>query len=264
MNNNLERIKNKISNNELILGTVVSFNDPEVSEVLCSCGFDFIWIDGEHGALDKKMIDLHILAVRGSGAAPFVRIPWNDPVLVKPILDMGPAGIIFPFIRNAEEAKLAVSSCRYPPKGIRGFGPRRANCFSKMEMDDYLKISEKEPWVMLQIEHIEGVNNLKEIVNVEGVGGIVVGPNDLSGSIGLLGQTKHPEVIKLTDKIADICKNTNTIFGLFTGYGDVEGIKDWIKKGATWLALDWDVGHLISSGRRAYDSAINIFKEMQK
>ena len=118
MGNNILRIKEKILNNEIVLGTLVSLNDPEVSEILCSCGYDFIWIDGEHGLLDKKMIDMHIMAIRGCGAAPFVRVPWNDPVLVKPILEMGPAGIVFPMVSSVEEAKKAVEACRYPPPRV--------------------------------------------------------------------------------------------------------------------------------------------------
>ncbi|MCL5070537.1 MAG: aldolase/citrate lyase family protein [Actinobacteria bacterium] len=123
MNNNLNRLREKFSKNELVIGTIVSTNCPTNSEILCRCGYDFIWIDGEHGAMDNVDIDLHIMAVSGSGCAPIVRVRWNDPVIVKPILDMGPAGIIFPWIRKAQDAELAVSSCKYPPKGIRGYGP---------------------------------------------------------------------------------------------------------------------------------------------
>ena len=183
---NLFKIKEKISSKVVPIGTHVKIGDPIVTDILCNCGFDIIWIDSEHAPIDKRDISLQILTVRGAGVAPFVRVPWNDPVLVKPILEMGPAGIVFPFIRTSEEAKLAVASCKYPPVGIRGFGPIKANNYSTMDNGQYLEMSKKEPWVILQIEHIDGVDNLKEIIKVEGVDSVVVGPYDLSGSIGLL------------------------------------------------------------------------------
>lgn len=263
MNNNLARIREKISKKELVVGTLVTSSDPVISEALCSCGFDFIWIDGEHQPLDKKDIDLHVMAVRGAGAAPFVRVPWNDPVLVKPILDMGPAGIIFPFIKTAEDAERAVKSCRYPPLGIRGFGPRRANQFSKMDMDDYLEKSMKDPWVIIMVEHIDAVNNLEEIVKVEGVDSIVVGPDDLSGSIGLLTKTRHQEVIKLLDKIAGICKRANIPFGAGMGTADMRNIEDWINRGASWLLVDNDFTILTSGGKKSFQETIKLSKHKQ-
>jgi len=258
--NNISVISEKISKGEIPIGTVISLCDPEVSEIICSCGFDFIWIDAEHALLDKKAIDMHIMAVRASGAAPFVRVAWNDPVLVKPILDMGPAAIIFPFIKTADDARLAVSSCKYPPEGIRGFGPRRANNFSSMEINEYLKKSKSEPWVILQIEHIDGVKNLKEILEVNGVDCIVIGPNDLSGSIGLLGQTEHEEVIKLLNNISEICIESNTIFFPSIGFKNKKCLEDWIKRGANMLCLDWDVGLLRTGGLLAIEAAKNIMK----
>ena len=246
MSSNLSRIKEKIKKGELVVGTLVASSDPVISEMLCTCGFDFIWIDSEHGPIDKKEIDLHIMAIRGSGVAPFVRVPWNDPVLVKPILDMGPAGIIFPFIKSEDEAKLAVKSCRYPPKGIRGFGPRRVHNFSKIKMEEYLEIAKSEPWVILMIEQIEALDNLEKIVRVEGVGSILVGPDDLSSSMGLLTQTRHPKVISALDRIAKICNEAEIPFGAGIGSSNIDNIKDWIKRGASWLLVDNDFTILTS------------------
>jgi len=111
----LDKIKEKIKEKELVIGTILESNDNCIAELMGKVGFDFVWIDGEHGPLDKKEILYHIMAAQGAGLAAFVRVAWNDPVLVKPILDMGADGIIFPFIRNAEDAEKAVNSCLYPP-----------------------------------------------------------------------------------------------------------------------------------------------------
>jgi 2-dehydro-3-deoxyglucarate aldolase/4-hydroxy-2-oxoheptanedioate aldolase len=227
------------------------------------CGFDFVWVDSEHGPIDKKDIDLHVMAIRGQGIAPFVRIPWNDPVLAKPVLEMGVAGIIFPFIKTAEDARLAVRSCRYPPIGTRGFGPRRAQLYSHQGIDQYLKMSETEPWVILLIEHVDGVNNLEEIIQVEGVNCILVGHDDLSGSINLLGQPKHPEVVKLLDKIATVCQKGGMPFGGGGAHSDTEWIRAWIERGASLVNVDSDVSNLIWVGKKAYQATMGLFKEIR-
>jgi len=250
--NNLIKIREKLSSGQVPIGTHCQVGEPIVTDILCNCGFDFLWLDSEHSPVDKRDINIQIITTRGSGLAPFVRVPWNDPVLVKPILEMGPAAIIFPFIRTVEDAKNAVSSCKYPPDGVRGFGPIKANNYSTMEGNQYLEMSKKEPWVILQIEHIDGVNNLAEMIKIEGVDSVVVGPNDLSGSIGLLGQTRHPEVLKLLDKIAETCNTAGFPFGASIGWND-ENIRDWIKRKVKWLCVDSDISYLVNGGRNTYN-----------
>lgn len=263
MDSNALKIKEKILKGELVIGTHIILSGPEICEIICYCGFDFIWIDGEHGPLDKKDINLLVMTTRSHGLAPFVRIPWNDPVLFKPILDMSPAAIVVPFIKTAEEAKLAVESCKYPPVGIRGFGPHRANNFSTINTEDYLKKSITEPLLILQIEHIDAVNNLKEIIKVKGVDSVCVGSNDLSGSMGLLGQTRNPKVLKELDKIAYICNEANFPFGTSLGWSK-ENISDWIKRGASWIGVDTDIGFIIDSGIKTFENVKNMYDEIKK
>ncbi len=263
MDNNLSRVKDKILKKELVIGTHIATSDPVASEIVCTAGFDFVWIDGEHGAMDRKDINLHIMAVRGQGVAPFVRVPWNDPVLVKPILDMGPAGMVFPFVKTAEEARLAVASCKYPPKGIRGFAPIRANNYGTMDGDEYLEMSKTEPWVIVQIEHVEAVNNLKEIMAVEDVDTILIGANDLSGSIGLLSQIRHPRVMELCDRAADICKEANFPFGVSLLWSE-ENVRDWIKRGIAWIGVDNDISYLVSGAKAAYNMTKRLSGELDK
>lgn len=263
MSSNLTKILEKISKNELIIGTSVSLPEPMVSEILCHCGFDFIWVEGEHSILDKREIDQHIMTISKSGVAPFVRIAWNDPVIAKPILDMGPAAIIFPFIKTADEARLAVNSCKYPPRGIRGFGPIRADNFATMNFDEYLELSKREPWIIIQIEHIEAVKNLKEILEVDGVDSILVGPNDLSGSIGLLGKTRHPEVMKVLDKISEQCIKSKVPFGTSIGFNP-ENVSDWIERGVNWLALNDDFTYLLNGGMSCLKETQDLNNRLRK
>ena len=263
MNSNLDRIKNKISKGEIVIGTMVSLNDPIISEILCNCGFDFIWLDSEHTSISKETIDLHIMSIRGKGVAPFVRVPSIDPVLVKPILEMGPAAIIFPQVRTIEEAKLAVRSCKYPPEGVRGFGPRRSNNFYTIPIDNYLELSQSEPWVILQIEHIEAVNNLEDIVRIKGIDSITIGTFDLSASIGLLGQVRHPEVIKLIDKIEEVCNKAKIPWGPSMGTYNIDDIKAWINRRISWLQVEVDYTYLVNGGRNNYENVKKIFEELR-
>lgn len=263
MDSNLSRVKDKLARKQLVIGTHVATGDPVVSEILCTAGFDFVWIDAEHGAMDRKDINLHIMAIRSQGVAPFVRVPWNDPVLVKPILDMGPAGIIFPFINTAEEARLAVASCRYPPEGIRGFAPIRASRYGAMDGEQYLELSKTEPWVVVQIEHVDAVTNMEDIIAVEGVDTVVIGAFDLSGSIGLLSQIRHPKVMELCDKAAEICRKARFPFGASVLWSE-ENVRDWIQRGVAWIGVDNDLSYLSNGARTAYNLTKDLDEALEK
>ncbi len=239
MDNYLSKIKNKIHKKEIPIGTHIHMKDNNVSEMMGEVGFDFTWLDMEHTVLNRELIQNHLIACRASGMAAFVRVPWNDPVLVKPILELGPAAVIFPFIMNVEEAKKAVEACKYPPKGRRGFGPKRVNSYGVFGIENYINSADESTWIILQIEHINAIKQLEKILNVDGVDSIVVGPNDLSASVGLLGKTRHPEVKKMMDEIAEISKGCNKFFGTSIGY-NLEDIEDWIRRGVTWIAVGTD------------------------
>ena len=208
--NNLEKIKKKIKDKKLVIGTGITFSDSSITELLGNIGFDYIWIETEHSSLDKKDTQLHIIAAKASGVAAFVRIPWNDFVLAKPVLDMGPSAIIFPFIKTAKDA--------------------------------------------------EAVKNLDEILEVEGVDAIIVGPCDLSGSVGLLGQTEHYEVKKLIDIISKKALNSGKPFGVSVGYNP-KTIKEWLGRGINWIEVDVDYSLFLRSAKEIFEGTKKIFKE---
>jgi 2-dehydro-3-deoxyglucarate aldolase/4-hydroxy-2-oxoheptanedioate aldolase len=250
----LPEIRCKIADRELVVGSHVGLLDSSVSELLACVGFDFLWIDTEHSAIDRGVLLQHLVAAQAGGAAAFVRIPWNDPVLAKPVLEMGPAGLVFPWVCTAEQAKAAVAACLYPPAGVRGFGPRRAVRYGMVSAEQFVREAAGSFWRIMQIEHVEAVRNLEAIVAVEGVDAIVVGPNDLSGSLGLLGQTEHPEVQKLCDRIAEVARRAGVPFG--TSIGDDPAIvRRWIERGVDWIATGTDIGSLVAGGRRALAQA---------
>ena len=134
--NNIEKIRQRLADGKVAIGTAITFADSAVSELTAEAGYDFTWIDTEHAALDLNTVLQHIVACRGTGTAAFVRVRQNEANVIKPVLDLAPAGIIVPRVNSAAEARAAVEACRYPPIGIRGFGPRRDVRFSAVSQPD--------------------------------------------------------------------------------------------------------------------------------
>ena len=179
---------------------------------------------------------------------------------MKPILDMNPSAVIFPMIMDKNDAEKAVAGCKYPPEGIRGYGPKRANEHGLVSLEKYLDAA-RDLWVILQIEHIQAVENLEAILKVKGVDSIVVGPCDLSASMGLIGQTRHPEVIKLMDEIARIAKQHEMPFGTSIGTSPPD-IEDWINRGASWISVGTDEEYLIRGALNTKKVSEKIFQEV--
>ena len=214
--------KDRIRNGETVIGGHIFLPNPSMAEAMVSFGFEYLWIDGEHGHFDKDAFYNHIVAVNGAGGGVFVRVTTGEPFLIKPVLEMGPDGIVFPMICTALEAKTAMDACIYPPGGSRGFGPRRASRYGTISDAEYLESINECLVKIIQIEHIDGVNNLNAILDIKGIDGIVIGPYDLSYSLGLPGRLKHPDFFACCKKIFDICKSRGVPCGVSTGYVDDE------------------------------------------
>ena len=237
--------KNKLRRNHLCLGTSISLADPAVTEALCGI-CDFVWIDMEHTTLSLESVRAHVMATKGSETATLVRVPWNSPVLIKPVLDLGANGVIVPMVRSAEEAAAAVSACRYPPLGIRGFGPLRASNYGRVKARDFCEESDRTLMTVIQIEHIEAVENLDSILKVPGVQDIMIGPSDLAASMGHLGDTDHPDVVRAMEAVVQKACAADVNVGLATGT-DPAAIAAWAQKGVRWFALLNDVMLLLQT-----------------
>jgi len=259
---NLDKVKSKLRNDEVVIGSVVSLTDYTVSERLGFTGYDFLWIDAEHNGLDYKDILMHTIAASSGGAASFVRVRDNDPALVKPILDMGVDGIIFPLIKTVDDAKKAIAACTYPPKGIRGVGPGRAVRYGMDNVMDYLlHKSESSIFKILQVEHVECVNNLEEIVKVPGIDALMIGPSDLSASVGLMEQIEHPTVLRMIDKICEVGQKSGIYIGAFTGSNPVN-LNLFLERGVRIICIGGDGGFLMSGARRALESVKDHIKSL--
>lgn len=237
-------ISDAFAEGKLVIGGHVFLTDPSISEAMASFGYDFLWIDAEHGPFDKERVLAHVVAANGAGSAAFVRVAGNDPILIKPILEMGIDGIIIPMVCTAEEAKRAVAACLYPPRGNRGFGPRRAIRYGAIPMDEYLATADSSFLKIVQIEHVEAVKNLRPILAVKGLDAVIIGPNDLSASIGKLGKLGDPEVVALYDEIVAVCKKAGKPCGVSIGPGDRKFIQEWIGRGVDFISCGDEISFM--------------------
>jgi 2-keto-3-deoxy-L-rhamnonate aldolase RhmA len=240
---NANAFKSKLRQGQRCLGTCITFTDPTVTEALCGL-LDFVWIDMEHNALSLEAVQAHVMATKGSDTAPLVRVPWNDPVLIKPVLDLGAAGVIVPLIRTAEDVRRAVAACLYPPAGIRGFGPRRASDFGRLAGPEFCRAANESMIVIVQIEHADAVANIDEILGVAGLTAIVVGPNDLAGSLGHMGEPDHTKVREVIETVIGRARRAHVSVGLATGDSPAK-LAEWLDKGVQWLAMGNDVSLLL-------------------
>jgi 4-hydroxy-2-oxoheptanedioate aldolase len=174
-------------------GLWLTLESVNATEILAGSGYDWLLLDMEHTGVDVSQVADHIRAAKGGTAELVVRIPWNDPIIMKRLLDSGVRSFMIPFVQSADEARAAVAATRYPPHGIRGVsGNMRANGFARFK--DYIARYREEQCIVVQIESPTGIAAIAEIGAVDGVDGIFVGPNDLAANMGLFGQPGAPPV----------------------------------------------------------------------
>lgn len=170
------------------------------AELLAGTGFDWLLIDGEHAPNTVPDVLAQLQAIAPYASHPVVRPAWNDPVLIKQLLDIGAQTLLIPMIQNAEQARLAVSATRYPPQGIRGVGSALARASRWNRIADYLPRASQEMCVLVQVETREAIANLAEITQTEGVDGVFIGPADLSADMGFAGNPQHPQVRQVIEQ----------------------------------------------------------------
>jgi 4-hydroxy-2-oxoheptanedioate aldolase len=178
-----------------LVGMWVSSCSPLVAEICAGSGLDLLIIDGEHSALTLETLTSLLQAVAAYPVIPVVRVPSNDPVIIKQYLDVGAQNIVVPMVDTPEDADAAVRAAMYPPRGMRGLGSALARSARWNRVTDYLVEAAKHVSVFVQIESMAAVRNAAAIAAVDGVDGVFVGPADLSASMGLIGQQTHPEVV---------------------------------------------------------------------
>ena len=239
MNDNTVKLKDKLKRGELSFGSWITIGNPIIAEVMAVSGFEWLTIDMEHSAITLKDAQDLIRTIELSGSVPLVRVGEKNPNLIKRVMDAGAHGIIVPMVNNKEDADLAVRSVRYPPEGIRGVGLARAQQYG-FGFEIYKEKLISNSILIVQIEHIDAVNNLEEILKVEGVDVIIVGPYDISGSLGRPGDFENAEFKDCVSKIMKLCKKFNKPAGFHVIPPDFKEIRKYIKLGYRFIAISLD------------------------
>jgi 4-hydroxy-2-oxoheptanedioate aldolase len=192
------RLKSRLASGRKCLGVWTAGVSTIYSETLAAAGYDFLFIDHEHGPQGLMETIPHLQTLAATECPPVIRVPWNDAVYLKRLLDIGAESVMLPMIETAEQAKAAVAACRYPPRGFRGFGPLRA-LGTEPDIDAYGRTAHERLLLIAQIESEKAVANVDAIAAVEGIDALYIGPNDLSGTLGHFREWEHPSLQKAID-----------------------------------------------------------------
>jgi 4-hydroxy-2-oxoheptanedioate aldolase len=239
--------KRALAAGRIQIGLWSSLSSHYAVEVVAGAGFDWILLDLEHSPNDLESLLAQLQAAAPYPTSAVVRVPWNDMVTIKRVLDVGAQSLLVPYVCSAEEARSAVAATRYPPAGVRGVaGTTRATRFGRIR--DYAKRAHEEICVLVQVETKAALEQLEAICAVEGVDGVFIGPADLHASLGYPGETANPAVLPLIEEAMRRIRRA----GKAPGYlSPVEAdAKRMLAAGARFVAVGADVG-LLARGAEA-------------
>ncbi len=245
--------KKRLKAGETLIGLWAQSGHAAVSEVLADAGFDWLLVDGEHAPIEVPAIIDQLRVIEPSGTPAIVRPAWNDPVILKRVLDTGVQTLLVPYVQSAEEARRAVASARYPPAGTRGVAATiRANRYGRVT--DYHGRANDEICVLVQLETREAVSRLEEIAAVDGVDGLFIGPSDLAASLGHLGHNAHADVQALISEACARARAAGKPIGILaTVEADARAC---LEMGFQYVAVGSDIGVL----RQAADALLRKFR----
>lgn len=233
-----------------VVGPSVSVNNIEVAARLADVGFDFLWIEMEHGPITLETLRNMVLATKGLQAMPFVRVPINELWTAKRVLDTGVLGVAFPFVGTPELARQAVAACKYPPEGLRGYGPKLAS-FRAPSAEPYHEFANRNVLVMAVVEDQSAVDHIDEIAAVPGLDVIVIGPSDLSFRLGVPRQPDHPKMKAAIAKIVAAAKRHNKFLGRPAANADQ--VKEYGKQGFQFFLVPGDLALMQAGARQLLD-----------
>lgn len=224
------------------------------TEILAGCGYDWLLLDMEHSPNELPAILGQLQAMSGGSATPIVRPPWNDMVTLKRLLDIGVQTVLIPYVQSEQEARDAVAFTRYPPHGVRGFaGAPRASGYGRVK--DYAHRCNDELCVLVQVETVQGLQNLEAIARVDGIDGVFVGPGDLAAALGHLANPKHPDVLAAVEDAIARIRACGKPAGILTG--DEELARRYVELGCLFVAVGADQNVL----RNGAEALLRRFKD---
>jgi len=242
-------------------GIFNGINDSYAAEILAGAGFDWVLIDGEHGPFDLRSILSQLQAMSRYNVTPIVRPPLGDPVLVKQLLEIGVQTLLIPMVESGAQAELMVKAMRYPPAGMRGVGTALSRAAQWNRVNNYFQDADAEMCLCVQVESVKGYEALDDILAVEGVDCVFIGPADLAGSMGLLGQPMHPDVIaKVKDGMRRI-RAAGKAAGTLAVKDDV--INAYANEGANMIGIGVDLIMLAKATKALAEKYKPELKEIQ-
>lgn len=244
----INNIRSTLQEGKPSIGSWMQLPDPSVAEIMGRAGYDWVAVDLEHGTFSRQTLPGIFRALKLGGTLPLARVAQAHPKDIKQALDAGAQGLILPMIESGDQLVKAVSWALYPPQGTRGIGYCQANMFGK-HFDAYLK-SSAALLLVAQLEHIRAVQNLDEILSVEGLDAIMVGPYDLSGSMDLIGQFENPKFLKVMDTIFCKAKKNNIPMGLHVVQPDRGVLESKVIDGYQFIAYGIDAVFLYQSAEK--------------
>jgi len=235
----MNNLKEKLSKNELTLGSWITLNSCENAEVMGQSQFDWLTVDTEHSAIGFGDAQQLIRTIQSKNLPALVRVGENDATLIKRTMDAGADGVIVPMVKTKEDAQRAVAAVKYPPEGSRGVGFARAQGYG-LAFDEYKKWLAEESIVIAIIEHVDAMDNLEEILSVEGLDATMIGPYDLSGSIGCPGEVNKSQVVELVERYKTVCQKLKKPAGYHVVFPDANEVNKKVKEGFRFLAFGTD------------------------
>jgi 2-keto-3-deoxy-L-rhamnonate aldolase RhmA len=230
------------------IGTWIMSASPLVAEAMGHAGFDWGVVDMEHTPLDMMEIVHMLQALSATRLLPVVRVPWNDTVVIKRVLDAGATTLLVPFVQNADEAQAAVAATRYPPEGRRGMaGMSRASKFGTTP--NYLTTANRQMGVIVQLETAAAIERLEQIAAVDGVDALFIGPGDLSATMGHVAQLTHPDVLTLTSQAVQRAKAVGVPIGTVGGTPEV--VAQYRAMGFDFIGIASDMGLVMRAAQAA-------------
>jgi len=246
--------KRALATGETQFGLWLGLPDNSAAEICAGAGFDWLLIDGEHAPYDLRSIMAKLQAMAAYDVSPIVRPVQGDTALIKQLLDIGAQTLLVPMVETAEQARQLVQAVRYPPQGIRGLGTSLARAARWNQVPGYLQNANQEICLIVQVETASALDNLAEIVAVEGVDAVFIGPSDLSASMGHIGNAGHPEVVAAINSALQTIKNAGKYGGLLCLNPDLAA--DYIEQGASFVGVGVDT-LLLAQGAK---NLVNRFK----
>jgi len=242
------KTKQKLQSGQVALGGWIMMGYPSIAEIFAGEGLDWVCVDMEHTSNDIRIFHEIALAVKGYDCDLFARLHSCDAVQAKLVLDAGANGIIVPSVNTVELAERAVKMAKFPPEGFRGASFARATDFGR-NFESYYNGHNENVIVIIMLEHIDAVKNVDEILSIDGIDGTLIGPYDLSASMGLAGQLKHPDVEAAQMQLLEACKRHNVPAGFHVVPVDSDLLRERIEQGYRFIGCSLDTELLIYSTR---------------